>query len=104
MPQTDANTRLDFLRAQVLTARNVKSHPLTDVVYGALNFQVEHHLFPSMPRRNLRAAQVLVRQYCAEIGVPYYETSLLQSFKELLAFLHDVGRPLRVTRAVRRLD
>jgi fatty acid desaturase len=95
MPQTDANTRLDFLRSQVLTARNVRANPITDLWYGSLNYQIEHHLFPAMPRNRLRAAHRIVKQYCDEIGVPYYETSMWRSYRELLAFLHEVGRPLR---------
>ena len=95
MPQTDASTHLDFLRSQVLTARNVRANPITDLWYGSLNYQIEHHLFPAMPRNRLRAAHRIVKQYCSEIGVPYYETSMWRSYRELLAFLHDVGRPLR---------
>ena len=95
MPQTDALTRLDFLRAQVLTARNVRGGRATDVVYGSLNYQIEHHLFPAMPRRNMRQAQLIIRAYCEEIGLPYYETSVAQSYREILSFLHEVGEPLR---------
>ena len=95
MPTVDATMELDFLRAQVLTARNVRANPLTDLWYGSLNYQIEHHLFPAMPRNRLRAAHRIVKEYCAEIGVPYYETSMWRSYRELLAFLHEVGRPLR---------
>ncbi|HEV1997828.1 MAG TPA: acyl-CoA desaturase [Candidatus Dormibacteraeota bacterium] len=95
MPQTDATHRLDFLRAQVLTARNVRASRIKDFWYGSLNYQIEHHLFPTMPRRNLRKAHALIKNYCAEIDVPFYEASMTQSYRELLAFLHEVGRPLR---------
>ena len=95
MPQTEAGSRPDFLRAQVLTARNVRAGAGTDLLYGSLNYQIEHHLFPAMPRRNMRKAQLIVREYCAEIGIPYYETSIAQSYREILSFLHEVGRPLR---------
>jgi len=99
MPQLEGEeAKLDFLRAQVLTARNVKSGAATDLWYGSLNYQIEHHLFPAMPRNRVRAAHRLIREFCAEIGVPYYETSMVQSYRELLAFLHDVGRPLRRNR------
>ena len=40
----------DFLRRQVLTSRNVRGGPITDFVFGGLNYQIEHHLFPAMPR------------------------------------------------------
>jgi fatty acid desaturase len=95
MPQMDATSELDFFRRQVLTARNVRTHWLTDFWYGSLNLQIEHHLFPRMTRLNLRRAQPIVKQYCEELGVPYYETSVIQTYRELFHFLHQVGAPLR---------
>jgi fatty acid desaturase len=99
MPHIDESTRLDFLRTQVLTARNVRSGAATDLWYGSLNYQIEHHLFPAMPRNYVRAAHGIVREFCGEVGVPYYETSMAQSYRELLAFLHEIGRPLRAAKA-----
>jgi fatty acid desaturase len=98
MPQTDSVTRLDFVRTQVLTARNVRGHPLTDLWYGSLNYQIEHHLFPGMPRLNMRRAQPIIRQFCHEQGIAYYETSFLESYRELLSFLNEIGAPLRAER------
>jgi fatty acid desaturase len=98
MPQTDTASRLDFVRTQVLTARNVRGHPLTDLWYGSLNYQIEHHLFPGMPRLNMRRAQPIIRQFCQEHGIAYYETSFLESYRELLSFLNDIGAPLRAAR------
>jgi fatty acid desaturase len=95
MPQVDDRSELDFLRAQVLTSRNIRPNPLTDFWYGGLNYQVEHHLFPKMARNNIPRAHRIVKEYCAEIGVPFHETSFLQSYRELLGFLHEVGAPLR---------
>lgn len=53
------------LRRQVLTSRNIRGGALTDWFLGGLNYQVEHHLFPSMPRPHLRLAQPAVRAHCA---------------------------------------
>jgi fatty acid desaturase len=95
MPQTDSSSRLDFVRTQVLTARNIRSHPITDLWYGSLNYQIEHHLFPGMPRLNMRRAQLIVKRFCEEHEIPYHETSFLQSYRELLGFLNEIGAPLR---------
>lgn len=92
---SDDDPKLDFLRKQVLTSRNVRSTPLIDFLYGGLNHQAVHHLFPSMPRNNLRAGAEITRQFCAECGVPYYETGVRQSFSEILHSLHEVSVPLR---------
>ncbi|MFE3317969.1 fatty acid desaturase family protein [Nocardia sp. NPDC059195] len=95
MPTLTGDDRPDYLRRQVLTSRNVRGGPLTDLALGGLNYQIEHHLFPSMPTPNLRHAQMIVRDYCAEIGVPYHETGLIASYREALTHLHHVGAPLR---------
>jgi fatty acid desaturase len=91
----DKDSQLDFVRRQVLTSRNIKAHPITDFWYGGLNYQIEHHLFPSMPRNQLRKAQVIVRAFCNERGISYHESSALQSNREILQYLHEVGAPLR---------
>lgn len=101
MLQTDGGDDLDFLRRQVLTSRNVRSSWLTDLLYGSLNIQIEHHLFPRMTRRNLTRARPIVRRYCEEIGVPYHEVSIVGAYVELLRFLHAVGAPLRGDAATR---
>jgi fatty acid desaturase len=95
MPTLTEADRLDFLRRQVLTTRNVRGGRVVDVALGGLNYQIEHHLFPSMPTPNLRRAQPIVRAYCAEIGVTYEETGLLASYARALRHLHAVGAPLR---------
>ncbi|MFN8514089.1 MAG: acyl-CoA desaturase [Chloroflexia bacterium] len=92
---TDDSDSLDPLRAQVLTARNVRSHPLVDWWYGGLNYQIEHHLFPALPRHSLGAAQPIIRTFCRERGVPYHETSMVGSYREILHYLHAMGAPLR---------
>jgi fatty acid desaturase len=88
----------DYLRKQVLTSRNVRGGRLIDVALGGLNYQIEHHLFPGMPSPNLRRAQPVVQQYCAEIGVSYAQTGLIESYRQALRHLHEVGEPLRASR------
>ena len=95
MPIVEKESRMDFLRQQIVTARNVKGHPLTDFWYGGLNYQIEHHLFPNMSRNKLREAQKIVKPFCQAHSIPYHETSMVQSFREILQFLHEVSAPLR---------
>jgi fatty acid desaturase len=87
----------DYLRKQVLTSRNVTGGRLTDLALGGLNYQIEHHLFPAMPTPNLPKAQPIVREYCERAGIPYVETSLIESYRQALRHLHAVGAPLRAT-------
>ena len=89
------DSKLDFLRKQVLTARNVRSTPLIDFLYGGLNHQAVHHLFPNMPRNKLKSATEITSRFCAEHGIYYHVTGVRQSFKEILQSLHETSAPLR---------
>jgi fatty acid desaturase len=87
MPPITPAEEEDHLRRQVLTARNVRGGRFVDLLLGGLNHQVEHHLFPSMPRPNLRRARPLVAAFCAEHGVRYTETGLVASYRLVLRHL-----------------
>jgi fatty acid desaturase len=95
MPVLEKESRMDFLHRQVLTARNIQAHPVTDFCYGGLNYQIEHHLFPSMARNKLKAAQSIVKAFCRAHAIPYHETTAFQSLREILGHLHEIGAPLR---------
>ncbi len=95
MPVMTEEQSRDPLLRQVLTSRNVRGGPLTDLVLGGLNYQIEHHLFPSMPRPNLRLAHPVVVRFCAERGVPFAETSARAAYAAGLRHLHTVGAGLR---------
>lgn len=99
MPDPDGE-RWGHLHRQVLTSRNVRGGPLTDWFLGGLNYQIEHHLFPSMPRPHLRLARPLVREHCRATGLPYAETGLVDSYRQALRHMHEVGAPLRAERAL----
>jgi fatty acid desaturase len=91
MPMERPEDEWDYLRRQVITSRDVRGNLVVDFVLGGLNYQIEHHLFPSMPRPSLRRAQPLVRAFCAEQGVPYVETGVLASYRQAIGHLHAVG-------------
>lgn len=90
-----ADEPFDFLYLQVLTARNVRGGPLRDLLYGGLNYQIEHHLFPSMPRNRLPDAARIVEPYCAAHGISYHETGVVEGYWEILRAMHRVSAPLR---------
>ena len=91
MPILDAGSEHpDFLRRQVLTSRNITGGRLTALGLGSLNFQIEHHLFPSMPSANLRRCRPLVRRFCAEHAVAYTETGLFDSYRRVLRYLGNI--------------
>ncbi|MCV7078925.1 fatty acid desaturase family protein [Mycobacterium szulgai] len=91
-----------YIEKQVLTSRNVDGGPITDWMMGGLNYQIEHHLFPSMPRSNLRHAQPIVAEYCSRIGISYLSTGLIESYRIGLRHLHEASSELRAHRALVR--
>jgi fatty acid desaturase len=99
MPTLSEAEELDFLRTQVLTSRNVRGNRLVDWLLGGLNYQIEHHLFPNMPRPNLRHAQPLVRAFLSQHDLHYTEATMFGSYAEALRHLHSVGAPLRPAQA-----
>jgi fatty acid desaturase len=90
MQMLEGEEKLDFLRRQVVTSRNVTGGRTLTAALGGLNYQIEHHLFPCMPNRNLRHCQPLVKRFCAEQGVPYAESSLFASYRRVLTYLASV--------------
>lgn len=86
-----ADQRPDFWKLQVTTTRNVTSNPFVDWFCGGLQYQVDHHLFPSLPRHNLKQVNKLVASFCKEQGVTYHEASMLEGTKEVLAHLSKVS-------------
>ncbi len=92
MAMTEDDGEVDFLLEQVLGSRNVRSSPIVDYVFGGLNYQIEHHLFPTLPRNRLHAAQPLVEAFCAERGIPYCQTSLFRAYRDILRHLYAVSR------------
>jgi fatty acid desaturase len=91
MPIIESATAAGFARRQVVTARNIGGGRFTTFMLGGLNYQIEHHLFPSMPRPNLRLVQGLVRDFCAATDLGYSEESFAGSFRQIIQHLSDAG-------------
>lgn len=91
MPTPTGRDATSFLRRQVVSSRNVRPGWFVDWALGGLNYQIEHHLFPSMPRVNLKHARPMVRDYCAGIDLPYLECGLSSSYRQALEHLDAMG-------------
>ena len=95
LPIIPEDSRLDFFSKQVLTSRNVSGGLVSTAAFGGLNYQIEHHLFPNMPRPHLAKARVIVREYCESLSVPYHETTVWQSWGIVIRYLNRVGLAAR---------
>ena len=92
MPIVAPDEKIDFLHRQVLMSRNIRGGWPMDIALGGLNHQIEHHLFPNMPRPNLRRARAIVRGYCDQRQITYTETGLMSAYRVAVRYLNAVGR------------
>lgn len=91
MPLVPRDAKIDFFERQVLTSRNIRGSWLKDNLMGGLNYQVEHHLFPSMARPYLKKAHEIVVAYCADKNITLVEMNLMSSYKAIVVYLNKVG-------------
>jgi len=96
MPLVEKSSRIGFLERQVLTSRNITPSRVKDTLLGGLNYQIEHHLFPSMARPNLARVRPIVQEFCREKGIAYKEMGLFSGFGEVVRFLNGVGLSTKV--------
>jgi len=94
MPIIAKDSEMSFAQRQVISARNLTGGRFVSFVFGGLNYQIEHHLFPAMPRPNLTRAQNLVRRFCAENDLRYCEESLIGSFHRAISHLQAAAVPV----------
>ncbi|NXJ66151.1 FADS2 desaturase, partial [Rostratula benghalensis] len=82
--EIDSEKHRDWLSAQVAATCNIEQSFFNDWFTGHLNFQIEHHLFPTMPRHNFWKVKPLVKSLCAKYGVQYEEKPLGKAFVDIV--------------------
>ncbi len=87
-----------FVATQLGSTLNWTCHPLLDWFHGGLQFQIEHHLFPKLPRPHLRRVSPRVKALCAAHGICYHETGFLDATREVVATLRGVALQARALR------
>ncbi|XWW94357.1 hypothetical protein V2A60_002300 [Cordyceps javanica] len=96
MSTADLGEDESFPQRQLRTTMDVDCPAWLDFVHGGLQFQVVHHLFPRVPRHNLRKVQVLVRQFCEETGIPYCILGFTDGNRKVLGRLDEIGEQVRI--------
>lgn len=77
---------------QIMTSRNLRSNTLKTFLLGGLDYQIEHHLYPTMPRINYPKVGPIVELYCKQNNIPYSKTTLLKSFQEIYVALRKFSK------------
>ncbi|KAG8505684.1 Acyl-CoA (8-3)-desaturase [Galemys pyrenaicus] len=88
----DHDRNKDWFSTQLQATCNVHKSPFNDWFSGHLNFQIEHHLFPTMPRHNYHKVAPLVQSLCAKYGIKYQSKPLLSAFADIVHSLKESGQ------------
>ncbi|KAI8849477.1 fatty acid desaturase-domain-containing protein [Chytridium lagenaria] len=84
--------KINFYELQVLTGRDVHSNPFVDWFTGGLNYQIEHHMFPMIPRHQFHRIQPLVESLCKKHGINYHKTSFWTGLTEVVSRLASIAK------------
>ncbi|KAK2747908.1 hypothetical protein FQN57_001499 [Myotisia sp. PD_48] len=96
MSTADLGVHESFPQKMLRTTMDVDCPQWLDFFHGGLQFQAIHHLFPRMPRHNLRRAQKLVMQFCEEVHIPYAIFTFLDGNKEVIGHLGEIANQARI--------
>jgi sphingolipid 8-(E)-desaturase len=103
MSTADLGPNESFPQKMLRTTMDVACPAWMDFVHGGLQFQAIHHLWPRMPRHNLRKAQPYVMEFCKEVGIPYTIYRFVEGNKEVIGRLGEVGQQVKVWEECRKV-
>lgn len=103
MSTADLGPNESFPQKMLRTTMDVMCPTWLDFVHGGLQFQAIHHLWPRMPRHNLRKAQPQVIRFCEDVGIPYTIYGFVDGNKEVLGRLGEIGKQVKVWEECRKV-
>lgn len=96
MSTADLGVAESFPQRMLRTTMDVDCPEWLDFIHGGLQFQVVHHLYPRIPRHNLRGAQKLVREFCEDVGLPYAIYGFQEGNEKVIGQLGEVAKQARI--------
>ena len=96
MSTADLGIHESFPQKMLRTTMDVDCPEWLDFFHGGLQFQAVHHLYPRIPRHNLRQTQKYVQAFCEEVKIPYALYGFVDGNKEVLGRLAEVGKQARI--------
>ncbi|KAJ9658755.1 hypothetical protein H2198_003501 [Neophaeococcomyces mojaviensis] len=102
MSTSDLGLTESFPQRMLRTTMDVDCPQWLDFVHGGLQFQAVHHLFPRIPRHNLRAAQKYVKAFCEDVGIPYAIYGFGEGNKEVIGRLSEVAKQVEIFEECRK--
>jgi len=87
-----------FVSLQLFTTKNMNPGVIIDWICGGLNYQIEHHLYPTMPRHNLSKIRPRVMEFCKKQNLPYQTDDFLTCFLAVESQLKEVAEAFKKTK------
>jgi delta8-fatty-acid desaturase len=94
MPTCDLGDNESFAQKQLRTTMDVLCPIWLDWLHGGLQFQAIHHLFPRVPRHNLRKIQPMVKEFCQETGIQYTIYGFVKGNGTVISRLDEISAQL----------
>jgi fatty acid desaturase len=82
----------EWLKLQIATTVNVRKGIFNDWLFGGLNYQIEHHCFPNLPRHNLSKVQERLRALCKKHGVPFADPQIPEAMHDLMLWVDRMAQ------------
>jgi fatty acid desaturase len=92
MPLIQNADDFSFFEHQYITSRSITNPSKWHWLFGGLNFQIEHHLFPQVPSHKLVLVQPIVKQHALRHQLTYNEKTLWQVIRDIANHLHAISR------------
>lgn len=94
-------TQGEFYLRQIIGSVNYNTgSDLIDFSHGWLNYQIEHHLFPSLPLSQYQKMQPLVKEVCEKHNLPYRQESVFKRLRMTLDLMVGKTNLLKIENAV----
>jgi fatty acid desaturase 2 (delta-6 desaturase) len=74
---------------------NIKPSPFVDWWMGYLNYQIEHHLFPTLPQYKSHLVVDRVKALASKHNLPYHSYSYGEAWVKTLKNFNDVAKEFR---------
>ncbi|KAJ6111685.1 hypothetical protein N7523_007746 [Penicillium sp. IBT 18751x] len=102
MSTADLGPRESFPQRMLRTTMDVDCPTWLDFFHGGLQFQAIHHLYPRIPRHNLRKTQEFVKEFCEDVNIPYAVFTFYDGNKEVISRLGHVAKQARILEECRK--
>ncbi|KAF3906569.1 hypothetical protein ABW20_dc0108012 [Dactylellina cionopaga] len=102
MSTSELGVAESFPQRMLRTTMDVECPEWLDFFHGGLQFQAIHHLYPRMPRHNLRRAQKDVMAFCKDVGIPYALYGFYEGNQKVIGRLEEVGKQAAIFQECQR--